>query len=205
MRNSKNMPVYGQVAYDIASQIAQGKMKEGQRFAGRSLLGVQYGVSAETIRRALNLLAGMDVIELRPNVGVTILSAKKAVEFVEQYGAGGDLRALKSRLKELIEQRDRINEEIQNTFQKIMNLAERFQNSDQLKTYEFPVRAASRAAGKTIGELAFRQKTGGTVIAVRENGKLFLSPGPQTELKEGDVLVVACSVPNLSLVSELVE
>ena len=36
MRNSKNPPVYSQVAYDIASKIAAGKMRVGENFpAGR--------------------------------------------------------------------------------------------------------------------------------------------------------------------------
>lgn len=98
MRYSKNMPVYSQVAYDIASQIAKGTLKEGQKFSGRSLMGAQYGVSPETIRRALNLLAGMNIIEIKPNAGATIISLRRAIEYVEQYRADNDLRALKTHL-----------------------------------------------------------------------------------------------------------
>ena len=205
MRYSKNMPVYSQVAYDIASQIAKGTLKEGQKFSGRSLMGAQYGVSPETIRRALNLLAGMNIIEIKPNAGATIISLRCAIEYVEQYRADNDLRALKTHLWELVAERDRLNEEIRDIFEKIMDLDERFKNSDQLRTYEFRIKGDSHAAGKTIGELEFRQKTGGTIIAVREDGKLELSPGPSTVLREGDVLVVACNVTDLSFVAELVE
>ena len=46
MKLSTNVPVYAQVAYDIASQIANGKLKEGQRLSGRTILSSQYGVSS---------------------------------------------------------------------------------------------------------------------------------------------------------------
>ena len=204
MKLSTNVPVYAQVAYDIASQIANGKLKEGQRLSGRTILSSQYGVSSETIRRAMNLLANMNVVDIRQNVGVTVASRTLAIEYVEQYGIDNDLRGLKERLKTLTLQRNKLNEEISSLFEKIMALEERFQHSDQLRTYEFPIQPGSEAVGKTIGELKFRQKTGGTIVAVREDGEIQFSPGPQTLLHEDTISVVACNAANLSYVSELV-
>ena len=190
MKISKNIPVYAQVAYDIASPIANGKLKEGQRLSGRTLLSSQYGVSSETIRRAMNLLANMNVVDIRQNVGAVIASRALAIEYVQQ--------------KSLTLQRDQLNGEISSLFEKIMALEERFQNSGHLRTYEFIIQADSRAAGKTIGELQFRQATGGTIIAVRENGDTQFSPDPQTVLQEGTMIIVACNAANLSYVSEFV-
>ena len=83
MRISKNTPVYSRVAYDIASQIANGKLAEGQRFSGRSLMASQYAASSETIRRAMNLLSNMHIIEIQQNVGATVLSRQHAIAYVE--------------------------------------------------------------------------------------------------------------------------
>ena len=113
MRISKNTPVYSRVAYDIASQIANGKLAEGQRFSGRSLMASQYAASSETIRRAMNLLSNMHIIEIQQNVGATVLSRQHAIAYVEQYQVDNDLRALKARLKELITQRDQFESRYQ--------------------------------------------------------------------------------------------
>lgn len=204
MRISKNTPVYSRVAYDIASQIANGKLAEGQRFSGRSLMASQYAASSETIRRAMNLLSNMHIIEIQQNVGATVLSRQHAIAYVEQYQVDNDLRALKARLKELITQRDQLNQDINDTFLKIMELEERFKDSDQFHTYEFTVHAESKAAGKTLEELKFRQSTGGTVVAVRKDDKIQLSPDSKTVLNSGDILVVACNVTNISYIAELV-
>ena len=203
MKNSINPPVYSQVAFDIAAKIAAGEIPVGERFTGRSLMGPQYGVSPETIRRAMRHLEDMGIISTQANVGSTVLSQKRAVEYVEQYQAGKDLRALKVRLRELTAQRDALNSEIIETTQQIIDMGERFRHSDRLRTYEFEVADGTPAAGRSIGELQFRQKTGATIVAVRKGEDILLSPGPQLPLEAGDILVVACELSQLEQVSRL--
>ena len=43
-KKEKGSPAYLQVAIDIAGQIAEGELREGQRFSGRSLMSSKYGV-----------------------------------------------------------------------------------------------------------------------------------------------------------------
>lgn len=83
MKNQPALPVYAQIAYDIAAKIACGEIKEQERFSGRSLMGAQYRVSPETIRRAMRLLSDMGITEIRENVGSVVLSKARAVEYVE--------------------------------------------------------------------------------------------------------------------------
>ena len=202
MKQSASPPIYSQVAFDIASKIVSGEIKVGERFTGRSLMGSQYGVSPETIRRAMRHLGDMGIVSTQNNVGSTVLSQKRAVEYVEQYQAGNDLRSLKASLREMVARRDALNEQISQTFNRIMDLSERFRHSDRLRTYEFQV-SDGPTAGRSIGELQFRQRTGATIVAVRKGEDILLSPGPKTLLEQGDVLVVACELSQLEQVSHL--
>lgn len=204
MRNSTQPPVYSQVAYDIAAKIVAGDLQEGGRFTGRSLMGSQYGVSPETIRRAMKLLADMQIIEIRQNVGSVVLSRRRAEEYVGQYKQGKDLRMLRVRFRQLTEERDRLNEEIEKTMNAILDLTDRFRSSDQTRTYEFAIAPDSHVVGRTIGQLQFRQRTGATVVAIRHADAVFLSPGPHTVLEADDVLVVAAAdLTGIGRVSEL--
>ena len=205
MSRSVNPPVYSQVAFDVASKIASGDIREGDRFTGRSLMGSQYGVSSETIRRAMRHLSDLSIISVQPNAGSTVLSRKRAVEYVEQYQSGKDLRAMKARLHEMLQRRDQLNQEISDTFWQIIDLGERFRRSDRLRTYEFSVAADTAAAGHSIGDLDFRRKTGATIVAVRKGEELLLSPSPQVRLEAGDILVVACELAQLEQVSQLMQ
>lgn len=47
---------YIKIAVDIATCIARGEYREGQKILGRSSLAGRYNVSPETIRRALAVL-----------------------------------------------------------------------------------------------------------------------------------------------------
>ena len=203
MSRSVNPPVYSQVAFDVASKIASGDIREGDRFTGRSLMGSQYGVSSETIRRAMRHLSDMGIISVQNNVGSTVLSQKRAMEYVEQYQEDKDLRALKASLREMVAQRDALNEKINDTVQRIIDLGERFWRSDRLRTYEWEVTPACPAAQHSIGDLQFRQRTGATIVAVRQGESILLSPPPQTILHSGDVLVVACELDQIEAVSDL--
>ena len=55
-------PVYQQIATDIASKIASGHYQVGEKIYARSVLASQYGVSAETARRAIAILADVDIV-----------------------------------------------------------------------------------------------------------------------------------------------
>ena len=205
MKQTYQTPVYEQVAFDIAAKIAAGELKEGDRFSGRSLMGSQYRVSAETIRRALGHLGDLGILCVKSNSGTTVLSQRRAAEYVEQHQANRDLLALKARLRELVAQRDALNAEINATFQQISDLMERFHSSDRLRTYEFRIRPDSAAVGRTLGELCFRQRTGATIVAVCQGGGVQLSPGPGVVLGPGDTLVVACELAQAEQVTRLLD
>ena len=54
--NDAELPQYQRIAYDIAVRVAAGEIPVRRKMSGRSLLASEYGVSPETIRRALKLL-----------------------------------------------------------------------------------------------------------------------------------------------------
>ena len=53
------------------------------------------------------------------------------------------------------------------------------------------VTSQSAAAGKTIGELDFRNRTGATIIAVVRGDQPYVSPSPGFVIQPGDILVLA--------------
>lgn len=192
MKQNDLPPVYAQVAYDIAAKIVAGEYNEGERITGRSLMGSQYSVSPETIRRAISHLDNLGIVEVRPNVGSTVVSKDRAREYVERYQARHEILTLKKRLTDLIAERDALNDEINNLFLQISDMQERFGTSDRVRTYKFRIVKSSVVCGKTIGELRFRQEYSGTIVAIERGVDVQFSPGPQTVLLPDDLLTIAC-------------
>jgi len=164
----------------------------------------QYNVSPETIRRALGLLAEMDVLSMRQNVGAVVKSRQQAALYVEQSGEAAGLRLLREELSKLMEERRALDARIDATILRLADLAERFRYSDNMQTYEFTVPEGARIAGLSIAESAFRTETGATILAVRRGSSVALSPGPDRKIEPGDVLVVVCGVLLVPVVSEFI-
>jgi K+/H+ antiporter YhaU regulatory subunit KhtT len=204
MKKTKSPPAYLKVARDIAGRIASGEIQEGQRFSGRSLMSSQYNVSPETIRRALGLLTQMDVVIMKPYVGVVVKSRENAARYVNQYGEAIGMRLLKEELATLMKKRREIDAQIEKTIQRLVDIAERFRNSDVMQTYEFTVPEGASIDGMTIAESAFRKQTGATILAIRRDADVTLSPSPDFKIAAGDVLVVFCGVLLVSVVSEFI-
>lgn len=189
-KTSFSPPIYSQIALDIASKIARGDIKENTKITGRSLLATTYAVSPETIRRSMRLLADVGIVDVKSNSGTTILSREKAINYIETYNTGRSVRSLKKELKGLLNERDVLNKKILELIDEITNVTEHLKNIDPLQNYEIELPTDSPLIGKSIEETNFWQNTCATIVAIRREEKMILSPGPYTSFMQDDVLIV---------------
>ncbi len=191
MREAVVPSQYLQIALDLARRIARGELPEGSRVYGRSVLASEYNVSPETVRRAVRLLADMKVVEVKPQSGAVVLSADSARRYIEGLGESDTVRALRSQLKELLEESAALQRRIGETVAALVQSRNSFASREEpLPNYDVPVPQGSPCTGRSIGELQFWQATGATVGAIRRGRTLILSPGPYAELYGGDILVL---------------
>ena len=95
-------PVYQQIAADIASKIVSGHYRPNEKIYARSSLASQYGVSAETARRAICVLSDMDIVDTAKGSGVVIKSKENALRFVKQFENVQTVNDLKKEILESI-------------------------------------------------------------------------------------------------------
>jgi K+/H+ antiporter YhaU regulatory subunit KhtT len=190
MKNSVETPIYSQIAMDIAVRIAKGELKEGTKIAGRSLLAGEYNVSPETIRRSLRLLEDMGIVEVLTGSGVTIKSRLDALQYIEKYNTGKDFRSLKAEIFKMIEERDRMNQGIWEKIEHMFDLSERLRNINPIHIMEFEVPLKSPLIGKMIADVQFWQKTGATIVGIKREGKVIISPGPYACFMPLDLILV---------------
>ncbi|AWU42370.1 GntR family transcriptional regulator [Erysipelothrix rhusiopathiae] len=201
----KKQARYQQIALDIAARIARNDLREGERISGRSILSSEYGVSPETIRRAMSLLEEVEVVHVANNYGVIIGSKEAAIAYLDSFSSVTDVTQLKHRLNALMDKRHEIDEEIRTIISQIVDLSGRFSFSDPLKRFEFTLHSGSKLIGQTIGSSAFYQTTKMTIIALNRQGTMILSPGPDAIFEENDVLVVVGHVADVVKVEMLVQ
>ncbi len=194
MSTSLVAPVYSQIALDIALRITKGELKENTKVYGRSVMASEYGVSPETIRRAMKLLSDMEIVDIRHNSGAIILSREKARQYVERFGSRNDIRSRQNELQQLLSKQADLNKQIADVAGSIIRINERFSATAPFPNYEAVVPGGCPQIGKNLQELKFWQQTGATVIAIRRGDRIILSPGPYAALEERDILMFVGNV-----------
>lgn len=182
------LPRYQQIAYDIAAKIANGTYPEGQRTYVRSALASQYGVSSETARRAICVLSDLGIVASAKGSGVTIISADKAADFVRQYRDVDSITDLRRELRDRILRYQAELERIGSLLNQLLDRTERFHASNPLVPYQYTLTGSCRHLGCSLQDLNFWHNTMATVVAIRRNDRLILSPGPFEALCEGDTI-----------------
>jgi K+/H+ antiporter YhaU regulatory subunit KhtT len=185
--NDAQMPQYQRIAYDIASRVASGEILVKKKMSGRSLLASEYGVSPETIRRALKLLNDMKVVEIRAGSGVYAISRESARQYCLSREGEEEREGLEMRFRELVSRHSDLGLEILDIASE-MTRAQKIQKP-QMPYYEERIEPGSGLVGKSIGKLQFWQTTGATIVGIRRGKRVILSPGPNAELYDGDGLI----------------
>ena len=87
------------------------------------------------------------------------------------------------------QKRKEIDDKLEKNINSIIEFATQLRNVGSIIPFESIVEKDSIAVGKSIGALDFWHNTKATIIAVKRNGDMFLSPGPYFIINERDIIV----------------
>lgn len=181
------MPIYQQIAIDIASKIASGKYKVGEKIYGRSSLASQYSVSPETIRRAIYILKDVEIVDTERGSGIEIISLENAISFMKQYEDIETIHDLKKDIFNCLEEREKSDRELREKLDTLLDKTDRFQWANPFFPFEIEITKANRYLGKNVSELNFWHNTGATIIAIKRRNAIIISPGPYANFLENDI------------------
>lgn len=181
-------PRYQQIAVDMTAKIVDRHYQVGEKVYTRSELASHYGVSSETARRAISMLADMDIVATTKGSGVIIKSYENAVKFIRHYNDIETLNDLKRDVLRGVEQQIEANISLKERIKELVDKTDRFRASNPFMPFELIIDGTMRHVGKTISEMNFWHNTTATIIAIRRGDKLMMSPGPYAILMEDDVI-----------------
>ena len=184
------IPTYKKIALDIANKIKQNSIEEGAILHGRSVLASKYNVSPETIRRAVILLEDVDVVKSIKGKGILVVSKSQAVAFLNRNNSIDSMKEYKSEINNLLDKRKEIEDEILKSINGIIDYSSRFDEVNPIIHLEFKITSNCPYIGKSVAEIKLWQNTGATLIAIKRDNDLFLSPGPYIVINDSDILIV---------------
>lgn len=190
MQSKVNEPIYKQIALDIAGRIYNDDIKIGEKIHGRSTLASNYNVSPETVRKAVKLLEDMKVVSSSKGSGVTIISKDNAYNFINRFHSIESVTSLKHDIESLMEEKKAIEKNIGEMIDRIVDYSNRLRYTNPLTPIEIELPKECDLIGKSVSESKFWQNTKATIVAIRRNGELIISPGPYLVFEKGDNLLV---------------
>lgn len=194
-------PRYQQIACDLASKIADGTYQEGQRLSARSALAGQYGVSTETARRAICILSDLGIVQSIKGSGVRIISAEKAVDYLRNLRKEGSVEQIKSALLDSVEKQQQEARRVAELLDELVEQSDRFKATNPFVPYHVTVPKDCPLIGMNLKDSRFRSQTLATVVGIRRGERLKLSPGPDVQIMQGDILYYICDPECVSKVT----
>lgn len=180
-------PRYQQIAADVAAKIVDGHYKVGDKIYARSSLASQYGVSSETARRAICVLSDLKIVDTSKGSGVTIKSYENAIKFIKQYN---DINTINNLKQDIIDSVDRQKKEIKYLYGCLSDLidkTDRFRSVNPFTPFQIEITSATPYINKSASDINFWHNTSATIIAIKRNDSLLMSPGPYAVFQENDI------------------
>lgn len=181
-------PRYQQIAIDIASKIVDKHYRTGDKIYARSYIASQYGVSSETARRSICILSDLEIVETTKGSGVIIKSYENALKFVQQYQSFRTVNELKQEIMDSVARQTKEIEYFDDCLKRLIEKTDRFRSTNPFAPFEIRLSINSPFLNQTISDLNFWQNTSATIIAIKREDTLFLSPGPYAVFLENDIV-----------------
>lgn len=190
MSDKISIPVYEKIAIDIANRIYKGDFKIGEKLHGRSTLASEYNVSPETIRKAVKLLEDVNILQSTRGSGIEIISKENALKFINNFSKIETIKELQAKINTYLEERTKLDNALIESVNKLFDYTSKLKNTNPLVPIEIEIPSSCKYIGKTISDIKFWQNTGATVVGIKRNGELIISPGPYATIMEKDILLI---------------
>lgn len=187
-KTKSTIPVYQQIATDIASKIVDKQYSVGDKIYTRSSIASQYGVSSETARRAISILSDLEIVGAIKGSGVIIKSYEKAVAFVRQYHDIQTINNLKKEILDSVGRQAKETEQLVSSISALIEKTDRFRSINPFVPFEIRITSECLYLNKNIQEMNFWHNTAATIIAIQRKGELLVSPGPLAVFLPEDLL-----------------
>lgn len=186
---NKSLPKYQQVAIDIAERIVSNHYPVGSKVSARSTLANTFSVSPETARKAVTVLVDLGIMETKHGSGVVVASKEKAISFLNQFKDVQDLQEIKHELLQSVTKQKNELDNLTDLLNLLVAQTKKFNHANPLLPSELKLTENASHLGKTISDLNLWHETSVTVIAIKREEELLVSPGPYAVISLNDTLL----------------
>ncbi len=117
-----------------------------------------------------------------------VASSAKAKEFIEQYQDVESIENVKREIHESAKRQQAESQHFLGLLNSLVEQTQRYNEDNKLQPYEVVVKEGFAAS--TVSDLNFWHNTGATIVAIKHQNKMIVSPGPLAVIEPGDFVYV---------------
>jgi K+/H+ antiporter YhaU regulatory subunit KhtT len=136
------------------------------------------------------ILKDLQIVTILSGVGIVIEDPGKAALYLKRIQNVETFAGLGTELRQLAEQQQKLNQLIETKASYLLNKLEHYRVKAPIAPYELKITSNCRFLGQMISQINFWQNTGVTVVAIRRQEELLISPGPYATFEAGDIFVL---------------
>lgn len=130
----------------------------------------------------------LEIVDVTKGSGVIITSYDNAVKFIQHYNDIQSINDLKKDILNSIERQKKESKFLCKCVSSIIDRTDRFQSINPFIPFEIEISGKTSYLNQSISEINFWHHTNATIISIKREEALLMSPGPYAVLCENDTL-----------------
>jgi DNA-binding transcriptional regulator YhcF (GntR family) len=160
------VPVFEQIAYELACKIKNDELKFEQKIRGRTIIASEFSVSSETVRKALALLEKQGVVEIKEQSGVYVKSKAEAIKYIAMHHQNFETEKQFEEIEELLKNNIQTNKDLQLKFKQIKKNNNLHKSVLPINTFSIVIKKYDAFLSKDFSIDEFELITGGNIFGI---------------------------------------
>jgi|GEM_PF-1491690 DNA-binding transcriptional regulator YhcF (GntR family) len=160
------VPVFEQIAYELACKIKNDELKLEQKIRGRTIIASEFSVSSETVRKALALLEKQGVVEIKEQSGVYVKSKAEAIKYIAMHHQNFETEKQFEEIEELLKNNIQTNKDLQLKFKQIKKNNNLHKSVLPINTFSIVIKKYDAFLSKDFSIDEFELITGGNIFGI---------------------------------------
>lgn len=164
------VPVFEQIAYELACKIKNDELKIHQKIRGRSIIASEFNVSGETVRKALSLLEKNGVVDIKEQSGAYVKSKAEAVKYVVMHHQNVETEKRFDEIDQLLKDSMTIQKSLQSQFKQLKKNNDVHKSVLPINTFSIKLKPYDAFVQEDFSTKEFEEIVGGNIFGlVRED------------------------------------
>jgi len=164
------VPVFEQIAYELACKIKNDELKIHQKIRGRSIIASEFNVSGETVRKALSLLEKNGVVDIKEQSGAYVKSKAEAVKYVVIHHQNVETEKRFEEIDHLLKQSMALQKNLQSQFKQVKKNNDVHKSVLPINTFSIKLKPYDAFVQEDFSKKEFEEIVGGNIFGlVREH------------------------------------